>query len=55
MQDWDRENPDMSVGIIYPSMDEFRLAMRQHAIKGQFEYNTEHSFGIWHLATCLQL
>jgi hypothetical protein len=28
MQDWDRENPDMSVGIIYPSMDEFRLAMR---------------------------
>jgi hypothetical protein len=34
MQDWDRENPDMSVDIIYPNMDEFRLAMRKHAIKG---------------------
>jgi hypothetical protein len=30
MFEWDRDNPDMSVGICYPSMPEFRLAMRQY-------------------------
>jgi len=24
MYEWDRNNPDMSVGTCYPSMDEFR-------------------------------
>jgi len=32
MFDWDRDNLDMSVGVSYPSMDDFRLAVRQHAI-----------------------
>jgi hypothetical protein len=27
MYKWDRDNPDMSVGISYPSMNEFRLAV----------------------------
>jgi hypothetical protein len=43
LHEWDRDNPDMSVGTCYPSMDEFRLAVRQHAIKGQFEMHVEHS------------
>ena len=30
MFDWDRDNPDMSVGICYPSMEDFRLAVKQH-------------------------
>ena len=41
--DWDRDNPDMSVGVSYPSMDDFRLAMRQHAIVKEFELHTAHS------------
>lgn len=41
--DWDRDNPDMSVGTCYPSMKDFRLAVKQHAIKGQFELITPHS------------
>jgi hypothetical protein len=43
MYEWDRENPDMSVGTSYPSIDEFRLAVRQHAIVKEFEPATEHS------------
>jgi hypothetical protein len=33
----------MYVGISYPSMDDFRLAVRQHAIVKEFELHTEHS------------
>jgi len=43
MYEWDRDNLDMSVGTCYPSMDEFRLAVRQHAIRKEFELDTEHS------------
>ena len=43
MQEWDMDNPDMSVGTCYPSKTEFRLAVRQHAIVKEFEYDTEHS------------
>ncbi|CAL5046029.1 unnamed protein product [Urochloa decumbens] len=43
MMDWDRDNPDMSVGTIYPCMSEFRLAVRQHAIVHEFELGTEKS------------
>ena len=28
MFEWDRDNPHMFVGTCYPSMDDFRLAMR---------------------------
>lgn len=40
---YDREDPPMAVGTIYSCMTEFRTALRQHAIKGQFEYATEKS------------
>jgi len=43
LYEWDRNNPDMSVGICYPNIDELRLAVRQHAIKKEFELQTEHS------------
>ena len=43
MFDWDRDNPDMFVGVSYPSMDGFRLAVRQHAIVKDFELHTAHS------------
>jgi hypothetical protein len=43
MYDWDRDNPDMSVGTRYPSMYDFRLAVRQHAIVKEFELGTEKS------------
>jgi hypothetical protein len=43
MFDWDRDNPNMSVGVSYPSMDDFRLAVRQYAIVKEFELATAHS------------
>ena len=41
--DWDGDNPDMAVGTVYPSMVEFRLAVRRHAIVEEFELGTEKS------------
>jgi len=43
MFEWDRDNPDMSVGTCYPSMDDLRLAVKQHAIVKEFELATIHS------------
>ena len=40
----DREGPPMDAGTLYPSMEEFRAPVRQHAIKGQFELGTEKSY-----------
>uniref|UniRef100_A0A0E0LKI9 Transposase MuDR plant domain-containing protein n=1 Tax=Oryza punctata TaxID=4537 RepID=A0A0E0LKI9_ORYPU len=40
---WDRDNPDMSVGTFYPSMDEFRMEVKQYAIVHEFELETEKS------------
>ena len=33
----------MTVGSMYPNMVEFKLALLQHIIKNEFEYNTERS------------
>ncbi|KAM0838195.1 hypothetical protein ACQ4PT_061129 [Festuca glaucescens] len=41
--EYDKEDPPMTVGSTYPNMDEFKLALRQHAVKREFEYNTEKS------------
>jgi len=41
--EYDREDPPMAVGTTYATMDEFRAAVRQHGIKGQFELGTEKS------------
>ena len=43
VMDWDRENPDMSVGTHYPCMDDLRLAVRHHAIVNEFELGTKKS------------
>ena len=43
MYDWDRDNPDLSVGICNPSMTDLRLAVRQQGIVNEFEVQTEHS------------
>jgi hypothetical protein len=40
---YDRDDPPMSVGSLYPNMAEFRLALSQHAIKYEFEFNIEKS------------
>ncbi|WVZ87149.1 hypothetical protein U9M48_033836 [Paspalum notatum var. saurae] len=36
-------NPPMDVGSIYPNMQQFRLALSQHAIKHEFEFDTAKS------------
>ena len=41
--DWDRNNPDMMVGTVYPTMTDFRMAVRQHAIVHEFELGTKKS------------
>ena len=39
----DMEDPPMDVGTIYANMNDFRRAVKQHAIKTQFELVTEKS------------
>ena len=41
--DWDRDNPDMSLGTNYLCMSDLRLAVRHHAIVNEFELGTEKS------------
>jgi hypothetical protein len=38
---FDRNNPVMKPGSLYPSMKEFRLAMRQYSIDKKFELGIE--------------
>jgi hypothetical protein len=40
---YDKNNPPMCVGSIYPNMHEFRLALSQNAIKHEFEFNIKKS------------
>ena len=40
---YDRDDPPMSVGSVYPNMKQFKLALNQHAIKHEFEYLTKKS------------
>ncbi|KAM0917756.1 hypothetical protein ACQ4PT_009202 [Festuca glaucescens] len=41
--EYDKEDPPMTVGSKYPNMHEFKLAIRQHVVKRDFEFNTEKS------------
>ncbi|WVZ98256.1 hypothetical protein U9M48_043721 [Paspalum notatum var. saurae] len=41
--DWDRDNPDISVGAVYPCMKDFRLAVKHYAVRNEFELGTEKS------------
>jgi hypothetical protein len=38
-EEYDKEDPPMTVGSTYPSMEEFKLALSQYAIKHEFEKN----------------
>jgi len=38
--EYDKDNPPMTGGSTYPSMEQFKLALSQHAIKHEFECNT---------------
>ncbi|KAG6427161.1 hypothetical protein SASPL_111401 [Salvia splendens] len=40
---YDMDDPPMDVGTIYTNMNDFRKAVKQHAIKTQFELETEKS------------
>ncbi|WVZ71199.1 hypothetical protein U9M48_019814 [Paspalum notatum var. saurae] len=40
---YDKEDPPMVVGSTYPDWATFKLALSQHAIKHEFEYDTEKS------------
>ena len=40
---YDKDNPKMDLGTMYPSMKEFRLAVRQFAINDEFDLGTEKS------------
>ena len=40
---YDRDSPNMSIGTLYPSMPQFRLAVKQHAIVKEFELGTKKS------------
>ncbi|WVZ52071.1 hypothetical protein U9M48_003164 [Paspalum notatum var. saurae] len=40
---YDKEDPPMSVGSTYRNMEEFKLALAQHAVKNKFEYMIEKS------------
>lgn len=41
--EYNKEDPPMTEGSKYPNMAEFKLALSQHAIKHEFEYNIQKS------------
>lgn len=40
---YDKDDPPMTVGSIYPNMSSFKLALASNAIRNEFEYNIEKS------------
>ncbi|WVZ96491.1 hypothetical protein U9M48_042123 [Paspalum notatum var. saurae] len=40
---YDKENPIIELGTVYPTMKEFRMALRDFAIKNEFSLGTEKS------------
>jgi hypothetical protein len=40
---YDKKNPSMEVGTMYPTMEKFKLAVRQFAIKKEFHLGVEKS------------
>ena len=40
---YDKNNPSMEVGTMYPTMEEFKFAVRQFAIKNEFHLGVEKS------------
>jgi hypothetical protein len=40
---YDKNNPSMEIGTVYPTMEEFKLAVRQFAINKEFDLGVEKS------------
>ena len=40
---YDKNNPSMEVGTLYPIMEEFKLAVRQFAINKEFDLRVKKS------------
>jgi hypothetical protein len=38
---YDKDHPVMDIGTIYPTMDEFRMAVRQFGINEEFDLGTQ--------------
>ena len=49
---YDKNNPSMEVGTLYPTMEEFKLAVRQFAINKEFDLGTEKSCTTRYRAYC---
>ena len=41
MISYDKNNPTMDIGTIYPTMEEFKMAVRQFAINKEFDLGTD--------------
>ena len=40
--EYDKDDPPMTEDTTHPNMEKFELALTQHAIKHEFEFNTEY-------------
>lgn len=49
---YDKNNPSMALGTMYPTMEEFKLAVRQFAIKEEFDLGVEKSCKTRYRAYC---
>lgn len=49
---YDPNNPCMALGTIYPSMPEFRIAMRQFAINKEFELHVAKTDRVRYIGNC---
>jgi len=49
---YDKDHPKMDLGTMYPSMKEFRLAVRQFAINEEFELAIKKTDRTRYIANC---
>ena len=49
---YDKNNPPIDIGTIYPTMEEFKMAVRQFAINKEFDLGTEKSCKTRYRAYC---
>ena len=49
---YDKNNPSLKVGTLYPIMEEFKLAVRQFSINKEFDLGTEKSCKTRYRAYC---
>ena len=49
---YDKNNPSMDLGTLYPKMEEIKMAVRQFAINKKFDLGTEKSCKTRYWAFC---